>query len=599
MANQIARRHDGQVWHALSPDVIRVKNKEHMIIAENLFGNFFITSNLDIAMDIANDRRIRANAIDLLGNSAQSDGMMAGGYFSKSNSAFIQYMKSRKFDNYRREIKEEEAKLRTEMNNIQNKMQEIKENQSQLRDLKQKLRSLEESFRQTDDREREKNIQRIESDIAYNQSLLNKCDDEIERMEKELEENKESIRQMGDSGSEDDKALMEEKIKNHTSLIKKYEKQAEDIQREYCKIEANVTNFNTNEKNIIKKIKEKKENLEKIESNIEMLNQEKNKVTHQVEILNEEFDNLSDKISKLEAEEAQIHSELQNIETQLKEQEEIMTELNRNKQNSRDIIKRYEDELLGYGRNLTIEQKEELSTMNPKDLKYNLRDTISKLEEVKEKLKDLFPKLNRDADNKNELLKDKMVNLNRFKSELTKNKDLLNLDIRFMDGVSSTSYNKCFESVNENLGQMFSKLLPGASAKMEEVETKNGMGVEIKVAFNGQWKESLTELSGGQKSLLALSFMLSMLKYKSAPFYILDEIDAAMDLSHTENIGDLISSYFPESQFIVISLKKGMYSNARVLYKTRLVEGKSHVDRIDQYSRKHVATGRMVQESMG
>ena len=54
-----------------------------------------------------------------------------------------------------------------------------------------------------------------------------------------------------------------------------------------------------------------------------------------------------------------------------------------------------------------------------------------------------------------------------------------------------------------------------------------GYGAEIKVAFNGIWKESMTELSGGQRSLLALSFMMSMLKYRATPFYILDEIDAA------------------------------------------------------------------------
>lgn len=62
-------------------------------------------------------------------------------------------------------------------------------------------------------------------------------------------------------------------------------------------------------------------------------------------------------------------------------------------------------------------------------------------------------------------------------------------------------------------------------------------GLEINVKFGNVWKTSLNELSGGQRSLLALSFMLSLLQYKPAPFYILDEIDAALDLSHTENIG--------------------------------------------------------------
>ena len=72
-------------------------------------------------------------------------------------------------------------------------------------------------------------------------------------------------------------------------------------------------------------------------------------------------------------------------------------------------------------------------------------------------------------------------------------------------------------------------------------------GIELSVKFGGKWKSSLTELSGGQRSLLALSFVLALLLYKPAPFYILDEVDAALDLSHTENIGHMISNNFPQS----------------------------------------------------
>lgn len=67
--------------------------------------------------------------------------------------------------------------------------------------------------------------------------------------------------------------------------------------------------------------------------------------------------------------------------------------------------------------------------------------------------------------------------------------------------------------------------------------------------------------------------------YKPAPFYILDEIDAALDLSHTENIGNMLAQHFSQSQFILISLKEGMYNNANVLFKTSFVDGISRVDR--------------------
>lgn len=104
-------------------------------------------------------------------------------------------------------------------------------------------------------------------------------------------------------------------------------------------------------------------------------------------------------------------------------------------------------------------------------------------------------------------------------------------------------------------------------------------GLEVKVAFGGVWKESLSELSGGQKSLLALSLILAMLLFKPAPIYILDEVDAALDLSHTQNIGRMIKAHFPQSQFIVVSLKEGMFNNANVIFRTKFVDGVSTVTR--------------------
>lgn len=73
-------------------------------------------------------------------------------------------------------------------------------------------------------------------------------------------------------------------------------------------------------------------------------------------------------------------------------------------------------------------------------------------------------------------------------------------------------------------------------------------GLEVKVAFGDVWKESLSELSGGQRSLVALSLILSLLRFKPAPLYILDEVDAALDLSHTQNIGHMLKTHFKNSQ---------------------------------------------------
>jgi structural maintenance of chromosome 2 len=80
------------------------------------------------------------------------------------------------------------------------------------------------------------------------------------------------------------------------------------------------------------------------------------------------------------------------------------------------------------------------------------------------------------------------------------------------------------------------------------------------------------------RSLIALSLIMSLLQFKPAPMYILDEVDAALDLSHTQHIGELFKNRFKGSQFIVVSLKDGLFNNANVLFRTKFRDGTSIVE---------------------
>ena len=89
--------------------------------------------------------------------------------------------------------------------------------------------------------------------------------------------------------------------------------------------------------------------------------------------------------------------------------------------------------------------------------------------------------------------------------------------------------------------------------------------------------------------MIALSLVLAMLLFKPAPMYILDEVDAALDLSHTQNIGVMLRAHFKASQFIVVSLKEGMFNNANVVFRTKFVDGVSTVTRT---TTKHNSTSK-------
>lgn len=174
-----------------------------------------------------------------------------------------------------------------------------------------------------------------------------------------------------------------------------------------------------------------------------------------------------------------------------------------------------------------------------------------------------------------------------------KDKEKISKTIDALDDIKKETLEKTWKQVNEDFGAIFADLLPGSYCKLcaegsdatatRNREIKDLTGLEIKVKLGGVWKESLTELSGGQRSLTALALILSLLKYRPAPFYILDEVDAALDLSHTQNIGTLLKKRFQSSQFIVVSLKEGMFTNANVLFRTKFRDGISSVDRFEQH----------------
>lgn len=170
--------------------------------------------------------------------------------------------------------------------------------------------------------------------------------------------------------------------------------------------------------------------------------------------------------------------------------------------------------------------------------------------------------------------------LTRKREVILNDKAKIEAVIEELDMKKSQALQNTWTKVNKDFGSIFAMLLPGVTAKLDPSEGCSvSEGLEVKVAFNGVWKDSLTELSGGQRSLLALSLILALLLFKPAPMYILDEVDAALDLSHTQNIGMMLRTHFSTSQFIVVSLKEGMFNNANVIFRTRFVDGVSAVTR--------------------
>ena len=173
--------------------------------------------------------------------------------------------------------------------------------------------------------------------------------------------------------------------------------------------------------------------------------------------------------------------------------------------------------------------------------------------------------------------------LKKMMATVLKDKSMIEDTIIELDRYKRDALTKTWEKVNGDFGLIFEELLPGNFAKLQPPEGQDlTQGLEVKVRLGSVWKASLTELSGGQRSLIALSLIMSLLQFKPAPMYILDEIDAALDLQHTQHIGQLFRNRFKGSQFIVVSLKEGLFTNANVLFRARFRDGTSIVERTER-----------------
>ena len=213
--------------------------------------------------------------------------------------------------------------------------------------------------------------------------------------------------------------------------------------------------------------------------------------------------------------------------------------------------------------------------------KIELKSEVKKLNRLKEENNNLKHKVNMKVETMAETYDKEYDNLVKKKEIIMKDKRNIQKAIEELDKKRKEALEKVFVKASESLNKIYKTLLPGTMAKLELVDKQDLMkGVQLRVAFNGVWKKSLSELSGGQSSLLALSLILALLRYKPAPIYIFDEIDAALDLSHTANLGLMLKQEFPESQFIVVSLKDGMFTNANVLYRVSYVDGSSKFERL-------------------
>src|SRR3989338_5975862 len=127
---------------------------------------------------------------------------------------------------------------------------------------------------------------------------------------------------------------------------------------------------------------------------------------------------------------------------------------------------------------------------------------------------------------------------------------------------------RTFSTINDNFKRIFGMLSTKGDAylQLENEQSPFEGGILVKVKITGSKFLDIRSLSGGEKTMTALAFIFSIQEYDPASFYILDEVDAALDKHNAEKLAKLIRKYSEKAQYVMISHNDGVISEANVLY---------------------------------
>ena len=152
-------------------------------------------------------------------------------------------------------------------------------------------------------------------------------------------------------------------------------------------------------------------------------------------------------------------------------------------------------------------------------------------------------------------------------------KELLDI-IGRLEGEMETSFVTAFNDINEHFGQTFAELFGGGSAELSLTDPENVLesGIEIKAAPPGKIIKNLMQLSGGEQAFIGVALFFAILKVNPTPFCILDEIEAALDEVNVERLAQYIKRYSDETQFIMITHRRGTMAAATRLYGVTMPE---------------------------
>ena len=549
---------------------------KHEAIFKNLLATTAIFDTVEHARDAARKVRYQVRMVTLDGTELRTGGSYAGGANRQNNSIFIKP----ELEQLQKEIAQEEKLLRQEEDNL-------KSVQDALTTLAQTLETIKSQGEQA----------RIEEQglyLAYQQTCQ-----QVEELETLLELQEKELNNLRGGDWQTEKEKCQERLAVISTEKQKLESEIEEIksnknviQERYQSLQEKLSQERLIKTEMIGRKRYEVADIERINKELEYLDMEQEEIER---LLQEKVDNLekvdTELLAKQEAEAKSQKEEIQqglirkqfeldDIEGQL---DDIASHLEQARQQNEEWIRKQtraeatKEKITDRLRYLQGQLTEEYQISYTEALEQanQLEDLAIAEQEVKDlekSIRSLGP-VNLDAIEQFDEVHERLEFLNSQRDDILSAKNLLLETITEMNDEVKERFKSTFEAIRESFKVTFKQMFGGGQADL--ILTEGDLltaGVEISVQPPGKKIQSLNLMSGGEKALSALALLFSIIRVKTIPFVILDEVEAALDEANVKRFGDYLNRFDKDSQFIVVTHRKGTMAAADSIYGVTMQE---------------------------
>ena len=549
---------------------------KHEAIFKNLLATTAIFDTVEHARDAARKVRYQVRMVTLDGTELRTGGSYAGGANRQNNSIFIKpelEQLQKEIAQEEKLLSQEEEKLKTVQENLATLTQTLETIKSKGEQARIQEQGLYLAYQQTCQQ-----VEELETLLELQEKELNnlrggdwqtekeKCQERLavistekQKLESEIEEiksNKNAIQERYQNLQ--DKLSQERLLKTEMIGRKRYE--VADIER----INKELENLNIEQEEIERLLQEKVDNLEKVDT--ELLAKQEAEAKSQKEEIQQGLIRKQFELDDIEGQLDDIASHLEQARQQNEEWIRKQTRAEATKEKITDRLRYLQGQLT---EEYQISYTEALEQANQLE---DLAVAEQKVKDLEKSIRSLGP-VNLDAIEQFDEVHERLEFLNSQRDDILSAKNLLLETITEMNDEVKERFKSTFEAIRESFKVTFKQMFGGGQADL--ILTEGDLltaGVEISVQPPGKKIQSLNLMSGGEKALSALALLFSIIRVKTIPFVILDEVEAALDEANVKRFGDYLNRFDKDSQFIVVTHRKGTMAAADSIYGVTMQE---------------------------